>query len=333
MNFYSVATQTQSYVQEYKAFKNDPANKTMFHKDSQHNLKDLQRDIEIYKELSFLQRAIRFVCFFFDSVVVTSTNMPKLHAYIDGACKKNDITTPAIFIATNHNFFNAFATKLLVSSGAIVIGQRLLLESSDKGLEGIIAHELGHIKYNHINKNLALNLGTYFGSQLGINFIMDRYVIPKMNEEIFALKDFEKQWQLTQYRNAQVNFIKGWMPILILYSLPELIINKRFEKEADDFAYRIMDNGEGLKEFFEKIERTERWHDNQFDETSEKLKENKDKLGYIDYIRLNLRYYLSKGKHYGFKWLYYETPYGAHPSAKARIKAIEEYQAKKAATL
>ncbi len=88
-----VSAHSQKYADEFRLFKNNLNNKTMFDKDAHPNLKEMQRDIEIYKELSFFQRALQYVCFLFHSVIITPINMPELHGYIDGVCKKNDIQT------------------------------------------------------------------------------------------------------------------------------------------------------------------------------------------------------------------------------------------------
>lgn len=318
---------SNTYSNEYRAFKNSDAYKTMFHKDAHQKLKQMQRDIEVYKELSTSQRMIRFFCFFFESVIVTKNNMPQLFEYIDDICKKNDIERPAIFIATNQNFLNAFAQKLLTSSGAIVIGQRMLVDSSDKELEAVIAHEIGHIKYNHVNKIVALKMGSYFGTYYLAGYILNHYFLPKMNEQSVGESDIETN----AIQNTIVKAICTNVSLLSLWILPNLIINKRFEKEADDFAYRIMDNGDGLKQFFDRLQNIEKGHDAQFDETYEKIKDAQPNMAYTDYLSLMARYYVTKGSHYGFKWLYYNTPYGAHPSPASRIKTIEEYQLKKQA--
>ena len=46
---------------------------------------------------------------------------------------------PTVFITRKENFFNACAAKVLTSSGGIVIGQDLIVESSEKELEAIVA--------------------------------------------------------------------------------------------------------------------------------------------------------------------------------------------------
>lgn len=51
-------------------------------------------------------------------------------------------------------------------------------------------------------------------------------------------------------------------------------------------------------------------------------------------MRLMLRYYVAKTGHVignGFKWLYHNTPLGAHPSPEARIKYTQEYLDQQAA--
>ena len=134
------------YYGELKALKARPDSKMIFDKDADGDLRKIHRDIPIYKNLSFFHQLIRRGCLGFDVIIVTYDTMPSLYGYIESICKLANVAVPTIFITRKEVFFNAFAQKLLMSTGAFVIGQKLLKESSDQEVEAIVAHEIGHIR-------------------------------------------------------------------------------------------------------------------------------------------------------------------------------------------
>jgi len=313
VNFVSAAEKSvvgsHVYKQELEALKSSPQYKMILDEEANSALKGIQRDIENYTHLTYFQRFVRRAFMGLDVFVVTPKNMPKLYAYIDGMCKAHDIKTPTIFLSTLHGFYNAAAQKLLISSGAIVIGQKLLVEASDASLEAIVAHEIGHIKHNHINKTLAMLLPAYF---------VMRKIVP----------GYVMDPQVPQYKQVWKTYMNVYTQVLLAWIVVSVIINKRFEKEADEFAYKAMDKGEGLVEFFEHLEDKDLSQTNDFAITHENLKNNYENLKLDDYVKLKARYGLARfGNMVGntFKWIYHNTPLGAHPSPASRIAAARKH--------
>ena len=291
------------YYNELKTLKKAPVTKLMFDEDAHSGLSKIQRDILIDKELSFFQRLIRGIFLSCDVVIVTPETMPILYAYVDDICKKADITTPAIFVTREDGFFNAFAQKILMSTGGILIGQKLMHDLSDDALEAVVAHEIGHIKYNHVNKMLALSLIDW-----SVYYILLRALSVK-EQDLGSRRLF------------------AWFTSSLVSSL---IINKRFEKEADAFAYEINGKGKGLVEFFDLILQKDCLREEEFVIVDELLRQNKSQISLFDNVMLRLRYQFAKLGH-GFtkryKYIYYNTFLGAHPSPEARIEAVQKYLA------
>ena len=297
------------YYEEFKNLKKSEDYKTIFNEDAPLGLNGIQRDIENFKELTYLQRLIRFAFFSLDVLIVTPTNLPHLYTYVDGLCKKHGIATPTIFVTIGKGFFNAAAQKLFASSGAIVVGQKLLLEISEAELEAVVAHEIGHIKYNHVNKIILIGLASYIASFMAIECISPNKSIAAPEVIIHGVRK---------------HFIAAFASGL----LTSFIINKKYEKEADEFAYKANDNGQGMITFFEHLEAMEKSQDDDFDQTYSKLEKNQSKISGQDYFSLMARYYVSKGCHLfnkGYKWIYYNTFYGAHPSPQVRIDTVKNY--------
>jgi hypothetical protein len=154
------AAQGQSnfiYREELQVFKESSDFKRLFNEDADPAILQIQRDIENLKRLTTFQQ---LTCSFshLEAVVVTVEKMPKLYSYIQQLCDAHNVAMPIIFLSNAKGFFNAAAQKILKSTGAIVIGSKLINETSDEVLEAIIAHEIGHIKHNHVNKRLAIHL-------------------------------------------------------------------------------------------------------------------------------------------------------------------------------
>ena len=269
-------------------------------------LSAIHRDILIDKELSLFQRIIRGLFLIFDVVIVTPETMPKLYAYVDGICDKAQIATPTIFVPRHKDLFNAFAQKLLVSTGGILIGQKILRDLSDDAIEGVVAHEIGHIKHNHVNKMIAIGV---------VNNVVYAALITYL-----AAKG--------QLSDSKRSFL--W---IVSYLLPSIIINKRFEKEADEFACKENGKSDGLIEFFELLLKKDQLREEEFIAIYELLQQNKSKLSLLDNTTLALRYYIAKTGHLcgkAYKYVYHNTFYGAHPSNEARIAAAKKYLAEAA---
>lgn len=315
------AESTFNYRQEFESFKNSPRYEAIFNEDAPAILSDLQANIEIYKELSWFQRFVRSAFFALEPVVINAKTMPTLHAYIDTMCKSQGIATPTIFVTRDitwkQGFFNAAAQKLLMSSGAIVIGQKMLLEVNDAELEAVVAHEIGHIKYNHINKQILITYLSMAGSAVAMNVAANHYLSPEAQ------------------RNPELAVAtRVYAPLLMGLFLTRLIINKQFEKQADEFAYKVMGKGEGMVEFFEDLKNRDKNYNDYFAKTYTILQESKKDLNPSDSLGLTIDYYLASfgnKLNNAFKWLYHNTPYGAHPSHDARIEAAKNYMASQAA--
>lgn len=300
---------SSSYYKEWKAFKYSPAFKTTF--DNESPVCTIQRDIEIFKQLSLMQRLVRFVFLRLDVVIATPQTMPTLYKYVDTLCKKNGVETPTIFLNRGKGFFNAAAVKFLMSSGGIIIGRKLLKETTDNELEAVIAHEIGHIKYNHTNKGIGLTLAVSIAYYMAKKLVRTK---PELDPTQAMVQEAYERF-LVDPR--------------IIALLTAFIINKRFEKEADQFAFEN-DKAEGLSSFCELSIEKRKMADDSFDETYELLQHNSSHLDFIGNVDLWFRYYWGKIGHMihnADKWIYYNTPVGAHPSPEKRIEAAQKYLA------
>lgn len=292
------------YKNELNCYIKNPTNKEMFSKDTAVALAHIQRDINNYQHSTFLQRCINFVIFSQDVIVVTPDTMPQLYAYVEDLCATHRVIMPMVCISRKKGILNACATEFASYFGCILIEQRLIMESSDEVLEAVIAHEIGHIKYGHVSKISTLDTITSIGILLFDNTVLHR----KLN--------------ISSY-DALMRHL--WIRKLIT----SFIINKRFEKQADEFAYKECGKGNGLIEFFEYIEHKEDVYEQGFNHTYDLIQAHHKELGSIDYAKLMGRYYIARffdSLLSGYRWLYHNTFLGAHPSPAARIAAIRHYQ-------
>lgn len=298
------------YQNELKNFENSSARaQIMFSDEAPLGLPKINKEIEIYKLLTPAQRLIRFVFLSFNPIIVTPENMPQLYKYISDLCLRNNVAMPTVFIAPDKGFFNAAAQKLFASTGAIIIGKDIIDKTNDRQIEAIIAHEIGHIKHNHVNKILALSLAGVLAINAAKKYLMAPRYFRTQNEAFIH------------------GALDGYFTAVYAGIIASFVINKKFEKEADQFA---CENGkaEGIAEFFEYMQEKEHKRDEQFEMTHQALIDNKSALELGDYYSLKLTYGLSKGLHLlnkGFKWLYHYTPYGAHPAPEYRVAAAKDY--------
>jgi Zn-dependent protease with chaperone function len=313
-----------TYYQEFKALKSNQATKELFDKDAHAILSTIQRDIDIFKNLTFFQRFIRNVFLNLDVIIVTPQILPKLYAYVERVCQKANIPVPTIFVTRGDGFFNAFAQKLFASTGGIVIGKKLMHDVSDDALEAVIAHEIGHIKYNHINKILALNAAIIFGGYIILRLLGIDGVI-SLSSNIKLSKHSEIDYLLKK----QQIFFRSLLVLYLVAIIRSLIINKQFEKEADEFACKENGKSKGIIDFFELILKKEQLREEEFVVIYELLQKNKTELSFMDYYcGLIIRYYMAKFGHWYTKVcknIYHNTFLGDHPSPEKRIEAAKQY--------
>ncbi len=274
------------YKQEYKALK-EGSYKFIFDKYVNGSLKDIQRDIHNYGELSYGERWHRTLFLAIGGLVITSETMPKLYGYVDTMCKEQKIKTPTIFILPREGFFNAMAQKLLgETTGGIIIGQDLVLESSDEELEAIVAHEIGHIKHDHVRKNVLTAVSLGLVSYAGFYMLGKKYGLVKDQFYYSELTEQEAIRNVISFLAAVTGGI-----------LSKLVIGKRFEREADEFAYKTMGKGKGLAQFFENLQQKDKQRDIDFDDTYALLQDKKSNIDFFGSANLNLRYHWAKMWH------------------------------------
>lgn len=301
------------YYHELKSLKADPETRIMFDKDAHQGLSQIQRDLIMFKNMTDFQQFVNTLFLALDVVVVTHETMPLLYSYVDSICVKAGIATPTVFITRHNWLFNAMAQKLFMSNGGILIGQKLIKELSDDALEAFLAHEVGHIKYNHANKELSL-------------FAVEMTFLIMLCYKLGILSDINFSDKKALIKKCIQFFICDQ----ITSFLPALIINKRFEKEADEFAYKTNDKGPGLVEFLELLLKKDQLREEDFVFMYELLQENKSKISLFQYYSLMMNYYVAyAGQLYtnAYMTMYHETFMGAHPSHEARIAAARKYMA------
>ncbi len=82
---------------------------------------------------------------------VTEEEYPKLHAQVGRLAQQADLPKPTVAVADNRTP-NAFATGRSPSNAAVCVTTGILGTLDDEELEGVLAHELAHIK----NRDVAV---------------------------------------------------------------------------------------------------------------------------------------------------------------------------------
>lgn len=289
------------YRQELLALKKDESLAPAFDEEYYPALKNIRHEIEVDKNISWMDRSY-YLMFIGSGVLVTQKSMPKLYGYIKQICDVNNIKMPFVFISTSDRVLNAFASKFYTMVGGILIGQKLIMKLDDDALEAIVAHEIGHIKYNHVNKTLAMLLLGYY-----INEVSKR-AVPQDKPKSLLL-----------------SIVNTFSEAYMIKTAVRLLIGKRFERQADEFACKDAQKAEGLIKAFTLFDQQDKLIDQQFADTYDHIKKNAPELLLLDRAGLYTSYYKSKWHRQVLSWLYYNTPWGAHPSNAERIEAAQKY--------
>lgn len=105
-----------------------------------------------------LAAAMNFATYWFsDKIVlamyrakpVTPSEAPRLHALMDGLVARADLPKPKLYVLPQQAP-NAFATGRNPGHAAVAVTSGLLEVMNDEELQGVIAHELAHVKHRDI---------------------------------------------------------------------------------------------------------------------------------------------------------------------------------------
>lgn len=117
------------------------------------------------------------------------------------------------------NVTNAYATGVLPFSKTILIGENLINDIDDSQLNGIVLHEVGHLKKNHLSKLYIINL--ILSSLIyPLFYIKQHHTIPLYDSKIVEGLEI---------------FFLGLLIGLLIWYIPSKI-QYYFELEADLFA-------------------------------------------------------------------------------------------------
>jgi Zn-dependent protease with chaperone function len=300
LNANLTTSNTQTYREEFDELERIPEYRLMFDGGSLTSLRLLQITIKNREELNFIQRLMSS---FGGAALVTPETAPKLYGYVSSVCSKANVNVPLIFLGVSDGYLNAAAKKLLLSSGAIVLEKGLVKTATDEELEAVIAHEIGHIKYNHVNRTIAWRV-----SLLTTTAIAFAAAVAKEDGRVAAIP-----------------------AAMLLWSM---FTSKSLEKQADRFAYETMDKGEGLIKFFRHVLQQRQKVEDDFLVVHNSLERCQSKMGFFSYLDAKSGYDIARFSYSIDKfvwWIHENTFLGSHPSPEKRIKAVEKYLESKAA--
>lgn len=299
--------ETQVYRQEFEEVKENPKFVNLFDEEVNSISHDFERRIQIYKAVP--SKWQRFTCWMFlanDAIVITPEMMPELYAFIEDLAQKSGMPTPTIFISLKEHVFNAFAAKFLNGKGGILIEQKMLNQLSDKELEATIAHELGHVKYNHTNKMLGLSLVSTASAYYGL------YKLFRLNKQPDVNLSAKEALSIFTYGNLITTLVQG------------LVIGKRFEKQADQFACEA-GHAEGIIDLMNIFEEKVKKVDAELLATNDLLIAEQANLTSSDYADLQQEYAKTHMIYRFGRWVHEKTPFESHPSNADRIAAAQAY--------
>src|SRR5215469_7397116 len=101
---------------------------------------------------------MNFVSYFFSDKIalamyraqpVTREDLPRVYNIVERLAQKVDLPTPKVYVIPTDSP-NAFATGRNPTHASVAVTQGILGLLNDEELEGVIAHELGHVRNRDI---------------------------------------------------------------------------------------------------------------------------------------------------------------------------------------
>lgn len=197
-------------------------------------------------KLAFLiSLGINFFSYFFsDKLVlkhynaqeVNQNTSPKLYQIVEKLAQSANMPMPKVYIIPD-NVPNAFATGRNPKNAAVAATQGLLNILDEQEIEGVLAHEMSHVKHYDI---LISSIAAIFASAIGILSNMARYN--------------------TSARNSNNNRSNGLFMLIAIILMPiaatiiRLSVSRTREYEADEGAALLTKHPEWLASALQKLE-------------------------------------------------------------------------------
>ena len=242
-------------------------------------------------------------------VLLTSQRAPNIYKFVKQVADDMQISVPTIFLFNERNFFNAFATSFSTNESAIFIGEKLLNRLSNEEFEAVIAHELGHVRHNHVLKKMVLTpfaLFAPFGIVPLLNYLRSQKILDYGEEAELAIKLLS-------------------VPVGMLASIIALDGYSRYcEKQADCDALKYTKNEKALVGFFQKMENMYERYKNDYAYLDEEIEKNSNQLNSSDLAEIKKNAWLNKKFQQFFTWFYIKSPFATHPSPESRIQYVQK---------
>lgn len=185
-----------------------------------------------------------FSYFFSDKLVlrhynaqeVNQNTSPKLYKIVEKLATAANMPMPKVYIVPD-NVPNAFATGRNPKNAAVAATQGLLNILDDEEIEGVLAHEMSHVKHYDI---LISSIAAIFASAIGILSNMARYN--------------------TSARNSNNNRSNGLFMLIAIILMPiaatiiRLSVSRTREYKADEGAALLTKHPEWLASALQKLE-------------------------------------------------------------------------------
>ena len=171
---------------------------------------------------------------------VTESEAPRLHAMLDGLCARGELPKPKLYILPEQAP-NAFATGRNARHAAVAVTAGLLETMSQEEVEGVLAHELAHIK----NRDILISS-----------------VAATIAGAITMIATFARFGALFGGRGGRGGGMLGVLATAIVAPIAALVIqmavSRSREYAADATGARIAGSPQGLARALEKLGRLSR---------------------------------------------------------------------------
>jgi heat shock protein HtpX len=171
------------------------------------------------------------------AVEVTAEQMPRYHAIVADLAQRADIPMPRLYVSPDPQP-NAFATGRSPSHAAVCVNQGILDVLSWEELQGVLAHEISHIR----NRDILIGSVAAAVAQ-GITFVANM----AMWSAMFGGSDDEDRNPIAALALAMLAPIAA--------GLLQMALSRSREYEADRRAALLLGTGEPLARALEKLDR------------------------------------------------------------------------------